>query len=90
MAYTKKQLEDRRTELLKEVSAIEKELEQIGDNTLKLQYKHKPFSKWSIGEWNQLLLLNPTAYDWFSKHKDATVDDYNASHYSAQKIILSD
>lgn len=52
MAYTKKQLEDRRAELLKEVSAIEKELEQIGDNTLKLQYKNKPFCKWSIGEWN--------------------------------------
>lgn len=90
MSYTKKQLENQRLELLKRIEAIEKEIEAIGDNTLSLQHKEAPFRKWSIVEIQQLYTLNPIAYEWFGNHKDSTIADYNNTHFSTQKIVLSE
>lgn len=89
MNYSKKQLEERRIELLKEIEAIDNELSAIGD-TLKLKNKDLPFYKWSMAEWNDLYNINPTAYEWLSKHRESTIGDYNASHYSTNKVILTD
>lgn len=87
MSYTKKQLEERRIELLKQIDEIDKELSAIGE-TLKLKNKNLPFYKWSMAEWNQLFNINPTAYEWLSKHRESTIDDYNKSHYSTNKVVL--
>lgn len=92
MSYTKKQLENQRLELLKRVAALEEEIAAIGDATLSLSPSHrgKPFGKWDMQEWQQLYTLNPAAYEWFGTHKDATIDDYNRTHFSTQRIVLSE
>lgn len=92
MSYTKKQLENQRQELLQRIEAIEKEIAAIGDETLSLTPLHRqaPFRKWYTQEWQQLYTLNPAAYEWFNNHREATIDDYNSTHFSTQRIVLSE
>lgn len=85
---TRKQLENRRNELLKELSTIDKQIDAIGDNVLRLKDKNKPFQKWSISECQNLYSLSNTAYEWFGKHPNETIDIYNSLHID--KIVLEE
>lgn len=87
---SKAQLKERRNELMKQVAAIDKELDAIGDNTLSLKNRDYPFRRWSITECSRLYDINPIAYEWFGKHREATVAEYNALHFSTNKIVLED
>lgn len=84
---TKYELQQKRDRLQKELKEVTAQLEKM-NKVLSLDNNEKPFSKYTLGETNDLFDISEKAYNWFIENKDKNIYDYNATVPKANRIVL--
>lgn len=87
MILTKYELKQKKERLQKELAEVNAKLEKL-NKTLQLDNNEKPFSKYTIGEMENLLDCSEKAYNWLSENKDKNIYDFNATQPTANKVVL--
>lgn len=84
---TKYELQQKRDRLQKELKEVTVQLEKM-NKVLSLDNNEKPFSKYTLGETNDLFDISEKAYIWLVENKDKNIYDYNATVPTANRIVL--